>query len=228
MVSDFVEIVSNPFMQIIDISWPISDQMTTYKNKQDVLISATRTWESHQSRESRLSCGVHTGTHVDAPAHFLEHGQTIDQINLNQLIGACRVFDLTHVSDYISASDLQLLDFTNCQRVLFKTKNSLELATALFNPNFVYLDQSAATYLASQKVRVVGVDGLGIERNQPGHETHKTLFEHDILIIEGLRLGQVVAGTYELVCLPLALVGTDGAPARAILIASPKPAHKVT
>ena len=204
-------------MQIIDISWPIRNQMTTYKNKQDVQISATRTWESHQSRESRLSCGVHTGTHVDAPAHFVENGKTIDQINLNQLIGKCQVFDLTHVQDHITASDLEQLDFANCERALFKTKNSLESDIGLFNLNFIYLDQSAAQYLAAQKILVVGVDGLGIERNQPGHETHKILFEHDIVIIEGLRLGHVAPGCYELICLPLALVGTDGAPARVIL-----------
>lgn len=205
-------------MQIIDISWPISNQMTTYKNKQDVLISATRTWESHHSRESILSCGIHTGTHVDAPSHFLEQGKTIDQINLNQLIGVCQVFDLTHIPDRITALDLQQLDFTNCQRALFKTKNSLEPAIGLFNPHFVYLDQSAASYLATKKLLAVGVDGLGIERNQPQHETHKILFEQDILIIEGLRLGHVTPGFYELICLPLALVGTDGALARAILI----------
>ena len=205
-------------MQIIDISWPISNQMTTYKDKQDVLISHTRTWETHQSRESKISCGVHTGTHVDAPAHFLENGKTIDQINLSALIGSCQVFDLTYVSEKITAYDLKNLDFATCSRALFKTKNSLVLDTGLFDANFVYLDQSAAQYLVTKNLIAVGVDGLGIERNQPGHETHKILLENDILIIEGLRLGHVMPGSYELVCLPLVLIGTDGAPARAILI----------
>lgn len=205
-------------MQIIDISWPISNQMTTYKNKADVLIESTRTWESHQSRESKLSCGVHTGTHVDAPAHFLADGKTVDQINLAQLIGSCQVFDLTHVQTCITDNDLKKIDFNQAKRVLFKTQNSFDNRSGLFNPNFIYLDQTAAQYLANQKINVIGVDGLGVERNQPGHETHKILFEHNILIIEGLCLAQVEPGAYELICLPLALTGTDGAPARAILM----------
>lgn len=205
-------------MQIFDISWPISNQMTTYKNKADVLIEANRTWQTHHSRESKLTCGVHTGTHVDAPAHFIEHGKTVDQIDLAKLIGPCQIFDLTHLQDRITAHDLEQLDFTDCNRALFKTKNSLDDRSGLFNPNFIYLDQTAAKYLANQKLNTIGVDGLGVERNQPGHETHKILFENDILIIEGLCLAQVEPGAYELICLPLALTGVDGAPARAILI----------
>jgi len=88
----------------------------------------------------------------------------------------------------------------------------------LFNQNFIYLDSGAAQYLSSKNLSVVGIDSLGIERNQPNHETHKILFEHNILIIEGLRLAHVAPAIYELVCLPLNIVGSDGAPARAILI----------
>ena len=209
-------------MRIIDISWPISNQTTTYKNKRDICHEPTRTFELDGFRESKISYGVHTGTHIDAPAHFIENGKTIDQINLAQLIGKAKVFDLTYLNEKISNLDLEKLDFSDCKIALFKTKNSLDSATGLFNLNFIYLDSSAAQYLTTKNLMAIGIDSLGIERNQPNHETHKILFESNILIIEGLRLDQVDSGIYELICLPLNIVNSDGAPARAILI---DPAH---
>jgi len=205
-------------MSIIDISWPISNEIITYKNKKDVVIQATKNFELDGFRESKISCGVHTGTHIDAPAHFMEHGKTIDQLDLSQLMGQAQIVDLTHVTDKITKTDLEHLDFSNCKILLFKTKNSLDSNNGLFNQNFIYLDSGAAQYLSSKNLSVVGIDSLGIERNQPNHETHKILFEHNILIIEGLRLAHVAPAIYELVCLPLNIVGSDGAPARAILI----------
>ncbi|TXK89605.1 cyclase family protein, partial [Parageobacillus sp. SY1] len=98
--------------------------------------------------------------------------------------------------------------------VLFKTKNSLEDA---FNFEFIYVAEDAARYLADKKVRGVGIDALGIERSQPGHPTHKTLFSAGVIVIEGLRLKDVPEGSYFMVAAPLKLVGTDAAPARVIL-----------
>lgn len=204
-------------MQIIDISWPISNQITTYKNKNDVLIERTKEFSTHGCMESKLSCGVHTGTHVDAPAHFLENGKTIDQINLSQLIGPCQVIDVSHLTEKITANDLISINFQT-KIILFKTRNSLQATDGKFDLNFVYLDHSATAFLIEKQLNVVGIDGLGIERNQPDYATHRGLFKNNVLIIEGLRLGQVTAGNYELICLPLLLVSSDGAPARAILI----------
>lgn len=204
-------------MSIIDISWPITNNMVTYKNKNDVLIEQIYAFESHGYRESKVSLGMHTGTHVDAPAHFLSDGVTTDQLILEQLIGWCTVFDLTHLNDKITQNDLEKIDFTGCERVLFKTKNSLSANTGLFCANFVYLDYTAAKFLITKNLKVIGIDGLGIERCQPDHETHNILFRHKIWIIEGLRLGHVLPGNYELVCLPLSIMGSEAAPARAIL-----------
>jgi len=205
-------------MKIIDISWPISNEMTTYKNKQDVLITQTKFFETSGVREFKLSCGLHTGTHVDAPAHFLSDGANLDQVSLSQLLGECQVFDLTDINNQITQKDLEKLDFSTCQIALFKTKNSLYSTNSEFDPNFIYLDASAAQYLATKKLTAIGIDGLGVERNQPDHETHKLLMQANMLIIEGLRLAHVTPGVYQLICLPLSITGVDSAPARAILI----------
>jgi arylformamidase len=202
---------------IIDISWPLQEGMTTYKNRDDFGIAHTKTWQEDGYRESRITCGVHAGTHVDAPSHFLESGTNSDELQLHTLMGPCTVLDVTHVNDAISKEDLITLPLSN-SRVLFKTKNSLRSATDTFNDQFIYINESAARYLKEQGVICVGIDYLGIERNQPGHPTHKTLLGAGITVVEGLRLTHVSAGQYTLICLPLALVGLDAAPARAVLV----------
>lgn len=205
-------------MKIIDISWPISNDMVTYKDKGDVKIEATRTFERDGGRESKLTCGTHTGTHVDAPAHFLKEGKTLDQMDLSQLIGKCALIDMTHITEKITAEDLKDCDLQDCKIVLFKTKNSNLPAAGKFDLNFIYLDKTGAEFLAQKNLTAVGIDSLGIERNQPDHDTHKTLFNSGALIIEGLRLKNVNPDIYNLVCLPLNIVGADGAPARAVLM----------
>lgn len=204
-------------MKIIDISWPISNGMVTYKDKGDVKVEPTRTFERDGGRESKLTCGIHTGTHVDAPAHFLKEGKTLDQMDLSQLIGKCALVDMTHIAEKITAQDLKDCDLQDCKIVLFKTKNSNLPTAGKFDLNFVYLDVGGAEFLAQKNLTAVGIDSLGIERNQPDHDTHKTLFNSETLIIEGLRLKNVDPGNYNLVCLPLSIIGADGAPARAVL-----------
>lgn len=206
-------------MKIIDISWPITSDITTYKNKSDVQILQTHTWETSAKRESQLNCGMHTGTHVDAPAHFLETGLTIDQLNLNNFIGPAQVLELSIITNnQITAQDLSNFEILAGQIILLKTSNSNLAANSSFEPNFVYLASSGAEYLASKKVKAVGIDYLGIERNQPEHETHKILFRAGVVIIEGLRLAQVTSGNYQFICLPLNIIGQEAALARAILI----------
>ena len=204
--------------KIIDISWPISQNMTAYKDRKVVVVTHTKTWEADQAREALVTFGTHSGTHVDAPLHFMKYGSTIDQLDLAKLVGACTIFDMTHIDDSIDAHDLTDLPIPEDQIILFKTKNSALDPNALFNPQFIYLSTLAAQLLADKNVRAVGIDYLGIERGQPGHETHLRLLEKNIPIIEGLRLAHVQAGEYFFCCLPLALVGLEAAPARAVLI----------
>lgn len=204
-------------MKIFDISWPLKVGMTEYKNRTTFTVRSEKNVPEHGVGESTLTMHMHTGTHIDAPAHFIANGQGVESVALSSLVGKCRVLDCTEVTEKITAYDLEHHALKAGEIVLLKTNNSFCEATTSFDPNFVYLDQSAAQLLAEKKIKTLGFDYLGIERNQPFHPTHKLLLQHDIAIIEGLRLAHIASGAYFLCCLPLALEGADAAPARAIL-----------
>ena len=205
-------------MKIIDISWPISPEMTAYKDRSVVDFMPIKVFEMDGARESLLQLGTHSGTHIDAPSHFCEDGETIDRMPLSALIGPCEVVDATAVKLVITAADLRTMNIPMRSRILFKTSNSQRAATDPFDKNFVYLDASAAQFLVDKKTRAVGIDYLGIERNQPAHDTHILLMNNEVAIIEGLRLQHVLPGSYQLSCLPMAIVGLEAAPARAVLV----------
>ena len=205
-------------MKIYDISWPISQSTTEYKNKESIFFSKLKDFDLDKVRETKICMSTHTGTHVDAPTHFLKDGKSIDQVTLDRLIGGARVLDLSTVIEKITIDDLKNHEINEQEIILLRTSNSAKSITDEYEPDFIYLDQSAAHYLAEKKVKAVGIDYLGIERGDPEHTTHTTLFKHDIAIIEGLRLGHVQAGEYFMVCLPLFLVSLEASPARAILM----------
>lgn len=207
-------------MKIIDISWPLSEQSTSYKDRKTVRFEEQKNFERDNARETKISCDSHSGTHIDAPSHFLKDGQTIDQLDLNRLIGNCIVLDLTDVGEKIDAHAIGDFDeqINAGDIVLLKTSNSTKSATAPFDQSFVFVDASAAHYLAAKQVKAVGIDYLGIERGQPGHPTHRALLGAGVLIVEGLRLQHVEPGSYFFCCLPVNMVGLDGAPARAVLL----------
>lgn len=192
--------------------------MTTYKDGDDISIEKIQSFKTNSVREHRLSISSHIGTHIDAPAHFLQDGATLDQIALETLVGPCRVLDFTNIKEQITEEALIPHTIKTNDRILLKTKNSLLSSTDSFNYSFVYLDETGAHYLAKQKVRCVGIDYLGIERCQPNHKSHIALLSKKIPIIEGLRLEQVEPGNYQLYCLPLLIPGLEGCPARAVLI----------
>lgn len=205
-------------MKIFDISWPISTATTGYKDRHIVEFKETRTFAKDGMRDSTMHLSSHTGTHVDAPAHFIKDGLTIDEIQLDRLVGPCVVLDLMSVRDGITRDDLVDKDIQRGDIVLFKTMNSLTPATGKFTPHFVYLEVSGAQYLVEKGVKAVGTDYLGIERSQQDHLTHMALMHADVVIIEGLRLEFIESGEYTFVCLPLNIIGLEAAPARAILI----------
>lgn len=196
---------------------PIFTGMPVYKNKPEKqpLINVIQDFDTHTARESRIQMDAHTGTHVDAPLHMVEGGSTLESITLEQLVGPCRVADLTHVEEGIGREHLESLELQAGERVLFKTRNSLSTE---FDPGFVYLNADGAAYVCERGVALVGIDALGIERSQPEHETHKQLFAQGVVIIEGLRLQEVPAGSYLLIAAPLKLLGTEAAPARVLLL----------
>lgn len=205
-------------MKVYDISWPISPEMTAYKDKKTVTFTQNKSFEKDGFYESTFAMSAHSGTHTDAPLHFQRDGATIDQLDLSQVIGKCKVFDMSAVTDGITQDHLENLDIQPHDIILFKTSNSALQPTDKFNPQFIFLEASGAQYLVQRKVKAVGIDYLGIERGQQGHLTHNLLFKHNIVIIEGLRLGAIKQGSYFLCCLPLVLVGLEAAPARAVLI----------
>ena len=204
-------------MKIIDISWPISENITSYKDRNAVKIISSKKWKDSKSREHKFILSSHTGTHVDGPLHFLKKGKSIDQFSLNQMCGPCQVLDLTKIKGKITKKDLEKFEIRE-ERVLLKTRNSKLKSTSKFKENFVYLDKKGASYLIKQKVKVLGIDYLGIERNQKNNDTHRLLLKKEILIVEGLRLGKVKEGEYVLYCLPLYLKGLEAAPARVVLV----------
>jgi arylformamidase len=200
-------------MKMYDVTGTIHEEMAVYKNKPEKQPKLNQVTTGYVT-ETRLELDVHTGTHIDAPLHMVVDGDTFETIPMDNLVGQCKVFDLTQVEDGISKKDLERFEIQKDDFVLLKTKNSYE---ETFNFDFIYLAQDGAEYLSQLGVRGVGIDTLGIERSQEGHPTHKTLFAKKIIIIEGLRLKEINQGEYFMVAAPLKLVGTDGSPARVLL-----------
>ncbi|MCP3025963.1 cyclase family protein [Halobacillus sp. A5] len=200
-------------MKMIDITQPVYEGMPVYKNKPEKQPNFKSSTNGHVT-ESRLELDAHTGTHIDAPLHMVNDGETFETISMNKLIGEAKVFDLTHVNDGITKEDLEELDIQQNDFILFKTRNSFEDD---FNFEFIFLKEDGARYLAEKKIRGVGIDSLGIERSQPEHPTHKSLFAADIIVIEGLRLKDVEQKSYQMIAAPMKLVGTDASPARVFL-----------
>lgn len=207
-------------MKIIDISWPLNKATTGYKDNNVLRFEPTKSFEKDGVRETRITLSSHSGTHVDAPSHFLRDGMTIDELPPDRFVGPCIVLDMTLVLEKINREDLMPYgkDIAAGSIVLLKTKNSATPPEGKFTPHFIYLGVSGTEFLKEKKVKAVGIDYLGIEHSQPGHETHLECMHNDIGIIEGLRLQDVKPGCYFLCCLPLLTIGLDGAPARAILI----------
>lgn len=204
-------------MKIHDISMSIYEGMPVYKSKEEKQpkFEVTQDFNTGTVHETRIHIDLHTGTHVDAHLHMIKDGDTIEAISLEELVRTCKVFDFTHVTDGISKKDLEAKDIQAHDFVLFKTKNSFDKE---FNSEFIYLKEDGADYLTELGINGVGIDALGVERNQPGHPTHKTLMKHGIIIIEGLQLAEIEEDTYLMVAAPLKLLHVDAAPARVILI----------
>ena len=166
-----------------------------------------------------LALGSHSGTHVDAPSHFLPGASPVDRIPLERLIGPAVVLDLPAEVTSVGASDLARQDLRGQRRVLLRTRNSTAPAGTQFTPHYCALAPDGAEYLIGGGIELVGIDALSIEPfGSADFAVHHLLLGRGVVIVEGLDLSAVSAGVYQLVCLPLRLQGLDGAPARAVLI----------
>src|SRR5919202_2664672 len=167
---------------------------------------------------SKISMGPHTGMHIDAPLHFVRGGAGLDDMPPDAAIGRARVIEV-HDPESIKPDELRPHKIHGGERILFKTRNSVRAwQEDAFIEDFVYVSKEATRYLAAREVRTVGIDYLSVGGFlRDGVETHQALLEAGIWIIEGLDLSRVKPGEYELICLPLKIERSDGAPARAIL-----------
>lgn len=210
-------------MPIFDVSVPLSSRTPIYPGDPEIQITD---WQSLSDGDaanvSLLHFGAHTGTHIDAPAHFIEGAPRLESLPLEVLIGEAVVIE---VPEELKSIDLNFVQ-EHCERVvirvLFKTRNSSlwNLHNGEFQQDFTYLDPVAAKELVQRGVKLVGIDYLSIEGfGQEQHPTHFELLSHGVVIVEGLNLSNVTPGKYELICLPLRIRGGsgDGAPARAVL-----------
>jgi arylformamidase len=210
----------------IDISVPIYAGMVHFPGDPPVEISQPM----HLDRGdictvSRLALGVHTGTHVDAPSHFLKGGKGVDCLSLEAMVGPARVIEVLE-TPAIGEAELSGRGIERGDRILLKTSNSARCWNSdAFVPDFAHLALDGAAHLAGVGVRAVGIDYLSIGHGDDGPAVHRALLGAEILIIEGLNLSGVEPGEYDLVCLPLKIRDGDGAPARALLKSRDDPAR---
>jgi arylformamidase len=189
--------------------------MVTYEGDPRVhLERALSIAEGAAANVSRLDFGVHTGTHVDAPLHFIEGAPGTESLALDVLVGPAHVVDATGVEQVLDEERLRGIGLpAEAERLIFKTRNSSLWELEEFSHDFVHLTGSGARYLIGRGTRLVGIDYLSVG----DEDAHRGLLGAGIVAVEGLDLRSVEPGEYQLVCLPLRL-GSDGAPARAILI----------
>ena len=210
-------------MRIYDVSVPLSSATPTYPGDPGIEI---KQWlglaKGDAANVSLINFGLHSGTHVDAPAHFIEGGEKVDSLSLESLVGEAEVVE---VADHIGVID-EAFVAANCisgsQRILFKTRNSAfwDDAQPGFREDYVSIDPAAAHWLVESGIKLVGIDYLSVEKfKSDSFQTHLAFLSRGVVIIEGLDLRIVPSGRYELICLPLKVAGGsgDGAPARVIL-----------
>lgn len=211
-------------MKILDISVAVSPDLPVWPGDPKIELKRFRSIaQGDTSNDSHLACSVHSGTHIDAPAHFIENGNTVERLPLDTLLGPATVVELPE-ADIITPEHLEAQGLSpQIKRLLLKTQNS-DLWTDpghQFNPDFVALSSDSARWIVSKGINLVGIDYLSIQLSKDAEPiTHRILLDAGIIIIEGLDLRNISPGVYELICLPIKLAGSEGAPARAVLVKS--------
>ena len=207
----------------IDVTVPLKEGMAIWPGDVTIKIERRRSMErGDAANNSAISLGVHTGTHMDAPKHFIKDGRSIDKLPLETSVGPARVIE---IKDKISIKpeELKLHNIKKGERILFKTNNSPRCwQTDAFVNDFVFVTRDAAQFLVDAGVILVGVDYLSVgspldPEKALRPDTHQILLGAGLYLIEGLNLTAVKAGDYNLICLPLKLMDAEGSPVRAIL-----------
>lgn len=205
-------------MKLIDVTVPLDSRTPTYPGNTPFTIEAIkRIARGDSSNTSTLHLGAHSGTHVDAPRHFFDTAPGADDLALELMLGRTRVVEIS-TRNGIGAEQLAGLDLSEELRVLFKTSNSRLWGSPEFHTDYVGVTASGAEHLVAHGIKVVGIDYLSIEEfKTPGAPAHHVLLGGGVIVIEGLNLREVEPGIYDMLCLPLRVVGADGAPARVVL-----------
>jgi arylformamidase len=208
-------------MYIYDISVPINNDLTVWLGDPPVSISQESFIERDGYNLNRLTISAHTGTHIDAPLHYIKDGPNIGSIELEQLIGPVLVIEIPQEIKIITGQVIESLNIpASTERILFKTENSkLWGRNTGFEKSYVGLDSSGAAAILKSKIKFVGMDYLSISILDDLVEPHKLLLSNKVVILESCNLSAVPAGEYQLVCLPLKVNEIEGAPVRAILLA---------
>ena len=208
-------------MRMYDITVGISPDIPVWPGEPPVQLEQVKSIkQGEEANVSHLQSGVHVGTHIDAPLHFVDGGKSVDAIPLKSLIGRAYVVDLRK-ADVLDAATLDSANIPpRTRRLLFKTRNSEYWAKGetKFQRDFVAVDASGAEWLVKKGVKLVGVDYLSVAPFDDGVATHQILLNAGMVVGEGLNLSRVSKGRYTLYCLPMKLMGSDGAPARAVLV----------
>jgi arylformamidase len=208
-------------MRILDLSVGISPTLPVWPNNPGIELTRMNDMsQGANSNVSRLALGVHSGTHVDAPVHFVAGGTGVDTLALEILIGLAYVAHLPNIAR-VTQPDLAALTLpTGTKRLLLKTRNSTYWAQGdtVFHTDFVGVGPDAAQWIVDQGIALVGVDYLSVAPWKESRPTHEILLKAGVVVVEGLNLSEAAPGVYDFICLPLKLVGCDGAPARAVLL----------
>jgi arylformamidase len=215
--------VEDIYMRTYDISLTLHPDLPVWPGDPHIkFIRRSKMEDGDQVNVTQLEIGAHVGTHVDAPFHFLGgDSHTVERLPLSLLTGRAYVLHLPDDVDQITAQVLKNVNIPpRTRRILFRTRNSQYWATGNneFQKDFVAVSPDGARFLVEHGVRLVGIDYLSIAPFDDGETTHRVLLENGVVVVEGLNLSEVAQGRYTLYCLPIKLEGSDGAPARAILI----------
>lgn len=212
---------SKPLRKYIDVSVPISSELPRWPGSPEIQFERSLDLEKGDiATDTTLQFSVHTGTHVDAPSHFIRGGKSVEQMNLEILIGEAYVALLPDEVESITAALLKNLPLPDqTSRLLLRTRNSSfwKAKGSEFQRDFVGLTVDAAQWIVNQGIQLIGVDYLSVQRYCDGPETHQILLSAEVVVIEGLDLTAVSEGVYDIICLPIKLQGVEGAPARVIL-----------
>jgi arylformamidase len=209
-------------MKIYDITLPITPDMTVWPSDPPVELERVSSMDAGaHANVSRLACGVHTGTHVDAPNHFLNDQRTIESLSLEVLTGPAWVIQVPDDVAVITGDVLEQVSIPAATvRLLLKTRNSKIWASGgkEFHPDFVGINADGAEWIVRFGIKLIGIDYLSVSPYKQSVPPHQTLLKPGIVILEGVDLSAVQPGAYDLYCLPMKLAGSDGAPARVILL----------